>query len=426
MTPPAASTLFRSFQGLVGLEKRLDQELADGLVDPDGARQRLGEASRPRPEGDLIWAHLDTAGAVPELVGLYNALLDENPDLHLLITSEKTLDSKELPRGSFFQHAPYFASESMDVFLNHWTPQAALWMAAEMTPTVTSGLSARRIGVVWINAIAPRESLWQRHLMIGQLKQSLSRFVSIVPRSETDLAAFLRLGVAQGKLLESGPLQPQIAPPACDMDERDRLAQKLQARPVWLALRADPAELPSLLAAHRLVSRKSHRLLLILSLTDPSEGARVAAELENEHWQVALRSRSEDPDRDCQILIADGEEECALWMHIAPITFAGGSLASGSDVQPLEPAGLGSVVLYGNAMGRHKDAFRRLSGAGAARRVRDVNTLAREIEHLLAPDRAAKMAMAAWELTTSGAETCDRLRDTVLQIVDDAVVEANS
>jgi len=47
--------------------------------------------------------------------------------------------------------------------------------------------------------------------------------------------------------------------------------------------------------------------------------------------------------------------------------------------------------------------------AGAARIVNDAATLGIAVTQMIAPDRAAIMAMAGWEITTQGADSLDRI-----------------
>ena len=97
----------------------------------------------------------------------------------------------------------------------------------------------------------------------------------------------------------------------------------------------------------------------------------------------------------------------------------GSSLISGHGGRdPFEPAALGSAILYGPNVSRYLPAYSRLASAGAARIVRDAETLAGAITRLSAPDQAALMAHAAWEVSSDGAEATDRLMNLVQDVLD--------
>ena len=61
----------------------------------------------------------------------------------------------------------------------------------------------------------------------------------------------------------------------------------------------------------------------------------------------------------------------------------------------------------------------RLERAGAARQVTDANQLGQAVETLLAPDKAALMAQAAWQIETSGADVTDHIITLVTARLDD-------
>ena len=109
--------------------------------------------------------------------------------------------------------------------------------------------------------------------------------------------------------------------------------------------------------------------------------------------------------------------------RLAPVTFLGGSLVSGvGGRDPFEAAALGSAILYGPNVGRYLAAYSRLASVGAARIVKDAETLAGAVQRLSAPDQAAAMAHAAWEVVTQGAEATDRLLDLLQDTLDLAEV----
>ena len=65
----------------------LKRRLAKGKEEAGRWREKLGEASVPRPQGPLIWLHAVGLGEVLALRGLVLALSRENPNLHFLLTS---------------------------------------------------------------------------------------------------------------------------------------------------------------------------------------------------------------------------------------------------------------------------------------------------------------------------------------------------
>ncbi len=81
----------------------------------------------------------------------------------------------------------------------------------------------------------------------------------------------------------------------------------------------------------------------------------------------------------------------------------------------MAPAALGSAILHGPHTGNHLETCLQLDNAGAARLVLDQAGLARAIEAMLAPHKAAAMANAAWEYHSSTSLATGRICDLLLE-----------
>ena len=69
-------------------------------------------------------------------------------------------------------------------------------------------------------------------------------------------------------------------------------------------------------------------------------------------------------------------------------------------------------------MGKHTDAFTRLIKARAARIVNDKKSLGRAVSQMIAPDQAALMALAGWDVVTQAALSLDRVIDLTQSHLD--------
>ena len=180
-----------------------------------------------------------------------------------------------------------------------------------------------------------------------------------------------------------------------------------------------PAEVALVLQAHRAALRLAHRLLLILVPDRPADGDAAAADIATAGMLAARRSAGESPDDATQVYLADTRGEMGLWYRLSPVTFMASSLEPGHGGRdPYEPAALGSAVIYGPNVGHHLDAYARLLAVGAARLAGDAASLSGALSHLIAPDRAAAMAQAGWQIVSAGAEVTDRITDLVLDTLD--------
>ncbi|MDX5402827.1 MAG: 3-deoxy-D-manno-octulosonic acid transferase [Rhodobacterales bacterium] len=381
---------------------------------------RTPVAARPRPHGEVIWAHATTEVRAAALVQIAARLQAQRPDLHLLLTLPPDLPAPEAaPAFLTTLTVPEDTPPVIASFLDHWAPDLCLWTGGQLRHALINAAADRKVPTFLIDADESGFDTSRWRWLPDLTKVTLRRFDKVLASTGNSANRLLKLGVAARDITITGPLMEGCAAIPCDDKIRDRMAQLLDSRPVWLAAMVQPAEVPVVVTAHRAALRSAHRRLLIIVPDDPAEGDPMTEALRAEGWRVAQWSRAENPDESCQIMVADTRGDMGLWYRLAPVTFMASSLdASYGGQDPFEPAGLGSAILHGPHVSRYMSTYSRLSSAGAARLVRDADTMASSLTLLTAPDQAAAMAHAAWEVTTAGAEVTDRVMELVQDTLD--------
>ena len=132
---------------------------------------------------------------------------------------------------------------------------------------------------------------------------------------------------------------------------------------------------------------------------------------------TANRLRGNEPTENSQVLLTD-TLEMGLWYRLAPVSFLGGTLSGEGGSNPFDAAALGSAIIHGPQVGARVSHFERLTQAGATRTVANAAQLGRVVEALLAPDKTAQMAHAAWDVTSAGAEMSNRLMGMIRDALD--------
>jgi len=420
----AAYLAAKRLRGQSRAEQRLRRETAAGREDLARGAERLGLTQAPRPDGALVWLHVGSEAEAMGIFELVERLRDERGDVGVLITTARhgpdELLMARLPDDVVVQYAPYGVGPAAEAFFAHWRPDVAIWADNRLEPALIVAADRAGIPLFLIDARVPDRPGWR--WFRGLRRALLTRFAYVLAGDERAAAGLRALGVPADRIEATGFLQEGTAPLPCSNAERDSLAEVLAARPVWLAAGVTGKERAIVVEAHRQAMRRAHRLLLILVPEPVERGPAWAKVLEGEGWAVGLRSRDDEPEQDIEIYVADLADELGLWLRLAPVALMGGSLVSRAGRRarnPYEAAALGSAVLFGPQMGLWREACARLREAGAARAVSDTASLARAVEYLLAPDKAAEMAAAAWEVTTSGAAATDRIVDLALQALDE-------
>ena len=400
--------------------------LTDGLGASRPAPDRVADPRRP--EGELLWCHAISQPHVSMVLRLADRLGQAKPDLHVLLTTQPGLAAPDLERsGILHAELPEESAEAARGFLSRWSPDLCAWTGGDLRPVLLGEAHKRGVPLHLLDADRARLSPPGWRLLPGGPKQVLQRFAHIMARdSATDSHLRRKLGLRDAKITVTGRLQDVSKPLPYNESDREELAAILLGRPVWLAAKLHPDEAETVLAAHQAVIRFSHRAILILApdeirdetrdeaATEPFLDAARGAGMRCLRW-----SEGRLPNEITQVILADTPGELGLWYRVAPICFMGSSLSTqthGSD--PNEPAAHGSAILYGPNIRSHLEAYSKYAEAGAARIVRDADTLAVAVQQLIPPDKAASMAHAAWDIATEGAEVLDQMVEILGNALD--------
>ncbi|WP_043743697.1 3-deoxy-D-manno-octulosonic acid transferase [Pseudooceanicola atlanticus] len=379
-----------------------------------------GEDLPPRPEGPLIWAHAADPDRAPALAQLAVRAAGQWPDITMVMTQchDQPIQAK-LPRHVIPQQLPDDNTAPSRKFLAHWQPDICIWHTGHLRPTLLNQTLQKGVPTLLIDATEdgfPEQRLrWSRR---GE-RNVITGFEAIFARSANAAKRLTRLGANPEKIDVTGPLQEGAAAIPCNEAERTELAESLATRPIWLAAMVQADELNMVIEAHRRAIRSAHRLMLILVPQDIDSTSAMVAELEAQGLRYVRWSAGGYPEETTQVLLADTYGEMGLWYRLAPVTLMASSLTTGHGGRdPYEPAALGSAIVYGPNVSRHLSSYSRFARAGAARLVRDAPSLAAAILRLNAPDQAAAMAQAAWDVATEGAEVTDKVLEKIEEILD--------
>ncbi len=392
---------------------------SSSLTEEQKAREaeRVGVISKPRPKGPLIWFHTGQDPRATAVREFATRLLSERDELSILLTTSAEDRDASTPSLTS-QFAPDETLAAVRRFIGHWKPDMAVWTEPDFRPALIAETAKRRIPLVLVDANTARPDTQNWRWWRGMSGSFLSDFQKVLTGNSASATTLRKLGAEPDALEVRGFLEEGTPALPCIEADRTAMAREMDGRPIWLAAHVSAAERGTVVATHRQVERRAHRLLLVIVPETPSDGLAWTRELAAEGFSVALRSAGQDPRTETQIYMADTEGEMGLWYRLAPISFLGQSLEDKGGINPFEAAALGSAILHGPHVGAHRQRYARLSKAKAALMVSDEDALGSAVEALLSPDIAAGMAHAAWEVCSSGAEVTDRVIDLVLTTLD--------
>lgn len=387
------------------------------------AKSTYPPAWAPRPNGEVIWVHATSEARLFGLCDVGHRLKSQRPDLRIVTTWEPDLGPTACPEDCDIVCGPIGleTQSAIRAFLDHWQPDACVWAGGQLRRLLMRKLRDLQVPLILadieMSEIPDRTSRWlpdQRHRLLNGFRAILAPDQSVSEHLQ-------QAGTAPEKIRVCGRLRPSITPPDCHDDDLAALQASFASRPVWLAAHVTLPELDTIIAAHRSTLRLLHRLLLVVSLADANDMPQARARLSDlgVGLGVADWDKGEEPDEHQQILLC-GPEDLGLWYRLAPLCFIGGSLSRGQNGNtPLDAAALGSAVLHGPGVLQYRSVYDRLAEVGAARQVFGVADLAAAVESLSAPDTAAQMALAGWQLVTDGAAMTDALIEEIQTALDE-------
>jgi len=382
----------------------LGERAARGKEERTRMHERLGAASRPRPEGSLIWVHGASVGESVSALPLITKLLDRGNAVLVTsgtVTSAAMMEAR-LPKGAIHQYVPLDIPRAVSRFLDHWRPAAGLFIESDLWPTLLLEAKARGIKLALINARISQRSAARWQWVPNMARALLGAFDIVLAQDEDFAARFRALGAA--KVTNVGSLKADAPPLACDSAGLAAMKSAIGTRPVLLAAQTHMGEDETILPAHDLLRGDFPDLLTIIVPRHVERGRNIAMLCGSR--SVARRAAEEPVADETAIYIADTMNELGLFYRLAPFCFLGGTLVPMGGHNPLEPAALHCAILAGPSRANSATAFEAVLAAQGFGGVHGASDIAREARRLLSdPEnaRAAGDAAARGAATLSGA-----------------------
>jgi 3-deoxy-D-manno-octulosonic-acid transferase len=378
-------------------------------ADPARAGERRGQATRPRPDGPLIWLHAASLGEVMAAATLVPGLAARGTVLMTTTTQAGAQAVARAAPAAIHQFLPADSVRAACRFLDHWRPDAGIVTESDLWPNLLAACGGRRpaMPLALVNARPSRgRDRWPRSQ--GAL---LSRFEVICCQTEEVRRRIAGLGLPAERLAVTGDLKAAAPPLTADPAALAALRQAVGGRPVWLALSTHPDDEAPVLAAHRALTDRLPGALLIIAPRHPD--ARRSALMAALPAGTPVRSRGGLPEPGQPVYLADTLGEVGTLLPLGRLAYLGGGFGPEGGHNPYEAARAGLATLSGPATRNAGPAWDLLTRAGGARIVPRPEDLAQVILRLMSSDdltalrTAARAAMQG--ASDSAARTVDRL-----------------
>lgn len=384
-------------------------------------RRGAGDASyqppvRPDlgPDQPLVWMHCPLQAHLPGVAALTEALAADDNAAHVVVTCAEGLPAPEARLdGVTYLPVPPDHRQPVRAFLEALRPDLMIWHEGHLRPVLVHETRGRAFARILVDVRADGTMLEGAGWMPGAAAALVDSFDHAFAVDHIAGQKLAKLGLDEDQVEVTGALEALPPAPSCHERDRQDLAEVIGTRPVWLAADLPMEELGDVILAHRHAIRSAHRLLLIIAPADIKDVDAMMDRLSASGMPTVSRWDGEEPNDHTEIYLADGPGEMGLWLRLSPVTYLGGTLTGRATRHPFEAAALGTAIIHGIRTGAHAEAFARLTRAGAARAVHQGQNLGPAVEALQAADRCATMVEAAWDVSTAGAVTANRLADLI-------------
>jgi len=389
--------------------------LSRGREDASRFNERLGVPSKNRPPGKLIWCHAASVGEAMSVLSLVKVLKEHYPDQHILLTTGTVTSAQMLigflPPDVIHQYVPVDRWPYVTRFMDHWRPDRVLWVESEVWPNLLTVIRERRVPSALLNGRMSERSFAQWSWAKGWARDLLSAFSLTLVQTEEDRGRFSALGARDVHCI--GNLKFAAEPLPFDEEALERLKAQVRSRKVWLMASTHEGEDEIALNVHMKLRDRWPDLLTIIVPRHPKRGEAIADLIAKTGSSFAQRSKGEAPETSTPIYLADTMGELGLFYRLSPITCIGGSFTWGGH-NPIEPAQLGSAMIFGPRMTNFDQIARELIVAKAALQVQTPEVLTATVARLLgAPDSIRALA----EIARAFAEKKCHVLDDVLKLL---------
>jgi 3-deoxy-D-manno-octulosonic-acid transferase len=358
------------------------------------AGERFGRGAPLPGVGPRAWLHAVSVGEAIAATPLVEGIRRRYPSLPLVMTTT-TETGAGVVRGRFASEAthrffPLDLPGATRRAIAAIDPAFLICMETELWPTLFRRLARRRTPVMIANGRLSDRSFRRYQLVRGFMREVLADVSVFAMRSAEDARRVIALGAEPQRVFVTGNIKHDVTgdDPAGAAELWRRLLGLAHGVPVWVAGSTHRGEEQAVMDAHLAARRKLPDLALVLAPRHPERVPEVVNLVRASGGAPVRRSELSQlrgpVDGGAPVIILDTVGELAQVYGVADVVFMGGSLVSAGGHNMLEAAARGKPVLTGPHTENFRESAALLLGCGAARSVRDAETLASELVALIA------------------------------------------
>lgn len=338
-----------------------------------------------RKKHPTFWIHALSVGETTSAVPLVKGIRKRYPE-SIIVFSVSTESGEAVANDLLNDTADHIFSSPLDIlpvltrFVRQIEPDIYILVETDFWPNILSLFKRRKIPTLLVNGRISEKSLADYRKFSFFFTPMFRCLSHLVMQSESDKSNMLKLGINSDKLYTLGNLKMDAH---SGTDEENPEITKLLPgnRLIFVAGSTHQGEEEHIFTAYNALRQNHPDLYLVLAPRKPERADEILtlAATYNLH---GVR-RSNHPSQCGDYLLVDTIGELAEFYRHGSIAFVGGSLVAEGGHNPIEPAGMGTPVLFGPHMEDFEEVAADLSESGGAISIANYHDLESTLRELI-------------------------------------------
>ena len=384
-------------------------------------KERLAIYPKKFPN-NVIWIHAVSVGEVEAVIPLVKRLQQQYPSDSFLITTTTPTGSARvqavLENSVNHVYLPYDLPGVVNHFIATFKPMIAIIMEKEIWPNLYAACAKNKIPLLIINARLSANSAKAYKKIPRLVIPALDAVSWIATQTEEDRLRFIEIGAEATRTMVSGNLKFDLALVASIFQQAIEIKEQLfKNRFVWVIASTHDKEEAMFFDIYPELKKQISELLMIVVPRHPERFKQVQQTAEKRLLRTCMRSSSQPCTAETDIYIADTMGELKLLYGVADICFVGGSMVPVGGHNILEPAILGTAILFGPYMVNFKEIAKNVLAIKAAVQCADMGAVVEAVIRLhsdksyksVMENKAKQFVMANQGATKSTVEIINKL-----------------
>lgn len=340
----------------------------------------------------VIWVHAVSVGEAEAVFPLVKRLQQQYPSNQFLVTTTTPTGSARvkdvLANTVSHVYLPYDLPCVVNRFISTFKPKVAVIMEKEIWPNLFLACTKNNIPVLIINARLSENSAKGYKKIPRLVKPVFNAGVQICTQTEEDRQQFIEIGAKESTTSVTGNLKFDLI---LDESLTERASEiKKQIFPdrfVWLIASTHDKEEQIFFDIYPQLKKQIPELLLMMVPRHPERFDSVRQLAEKVQLKTCLRSSKQPCTLDTDVYIADTMGELKFLYGVADICFVGGSMVPVGGHNILEPAAMGTPVMFGPYMVNFKEIAKNVLDLKAATQCENKKEIIETVINLYTNDK---------------------------------------